>query len=196
MKKTYFLNPNMTFTTLKINPSLIKPALSSLPSQAEERATREIVDAIAPAPPLSPKTLVIDTVAPPAAKALPPRQPLPTPVLFPDTSTLKLGLDVHLEFIMAVLQRDHASPQAPRKFTPDQLVHQVQKWVAEGLVVYAVEESCGFGFVLHRRLVEAGAQSFLITPISLNGQRKTDDRQAGCPRLMRAALALGRWQQG
>ena len=109
------------------------------------------------------------------------------PVLYPDKPSLKLGLDVHLEFIMAVVQRDHASPQAPRKLTPEQLVLQVQKWVAEGLVVYAVEESCGFGFVLHRQLVAAGAQSFLITPIALNGKRKTDklDARALCVRLSR-----------
>ena len=88
---------------------------------------------------------------------------------------------------MAVAQREHAAPQAPRKFTPDQLILQVQKWVAEGLVVYAVAESCGFGFVLQRRLVEAGAQSFLITPIALNGKRKTDklDARALCVRLSR-----------
>jgi hypothetical protein len=30
---------------------------------------------------------------------------------------LKLGLDVHLEFIMAVAQKDHANPYAPRKFS-------------------------------------------------------------------------------
>jgi hypothetical protein len=46
--------------------------------------------------------------------------------------------------------------------------------VAEGLIVYVVQESCGFGFVLHRQLVAAGAQSFLITPLALNGKRKTD----------------------
>src|SRR5437867_7999680 len=93
----------------------------------------------------------------------------------------------HLQFIMAVVQRDHAAPQAPRKFTPDQLILQVQKWIAEGWVVYAVAESCGFGFVLHRQLVEAGAQSFLITPIALNGKRKTDklDASALCVRLSR-----------
>ena len=63
----------------------------------------------------------------------------------------------------------------------------MQKWVAEGLVVSAVQESCGFGFVLHRRLVEAGAQSFLITPMALNGKRKTDklDARALCVRLSR-----------
>src|ERR1022692_2780237 len=118
---------------------------------------------------------------------MPPAQPLPTPVLHPDQPTLKLGLDVHLDFLMAVAQRGHLSPQAPRKFTPDQLVEQVGKWVAEGLAVYCVQESCGFGFVLHRRLVAAGAQSFLITPIELNGKRKTDklDARALCQRLAR-----------
>jgi transposase len=54
-----------------------------------------------------------------------------------------------------------------------------------------VEESCGFGFVLHRELVAAGGQSFLITPIALNGQRKTDklDARALC-------LRLSRWLDG
>jgi transposase len=155
------------------------------PGSAEERAIRQSVDIIAPAAPASPIGVAIATT--PVSKTLPPRQPLPTPELHPDKPSLKLGLDVHLEFIMAVAQRDHASPQAPRKFTPDQLVLQVQKWVAEGWVVYAVAESCGFGFVLHRRLVEAGAQSFLITPIALNGKRKTDklDARALCVRLSR-----------
>jgi transposase len=104
---------------------------------------------------------------------------------------LKLGLDVHLQFIMAVAQKDHAHPHAPRKFTRDQLVVQVRQWVAEGFQVFCVQESCGFGFVLHRELVAAGAQSFLITPIALNGQRKTDklDARALC-------LRLSRWLDG
>jgi transposase len=116
-----------------------------------------------------------------------PPQPLPTPVVDPAKLRLCLGLDVHLEFIMAVAQRDHTSPQAPRKFTRGELVAQVAKWSAEGLQVFCVQESCGFGFVLHRELVAAGAQSFLITPVSLNGQRKTDklDARALCQRLVR-----------
>ena len=186
--KTYLLKPNMTFTSVKINPELIKTTLDSLPSKAQERATGEIVNAIAPPPPASPKAQIIDPGAPPpAAKPLPAHQPLPRPMLYPNKPTLKLGLDVHLEFIMAVVQRDHAAPLAPRKFTLDQLILQVRKWVAEGSVVYAVEESCGFGFVLHHQLVAAGAQSFLITPIALNGQRKTDklDARALCVRLSR-----------
>jgi transposase len=122
---------------------------------------------------------------------LPPRQPLPTAVIDPAKPMLKLGLDVHLEFIMAVAQKDHTNPQAPRKFTREQLVTQVQKWVAEGFQVFCVQESCGFGFVLHRELLAAGAQSFLITPIALNGKRKTDklDARALC-------LRLSRWLDG
>ena len=123
---------------------------------------------------------------PATIKIVPPRQPLPTA-----KPMLKLGLDVHLEFIMAVAQKDHANPHAPRKFTRARLVAQVQKWVAEGFQVFCVQESCGFGFVLHRELVAAGAQSFLITPIALNGKRKTDklDARALC-------LRLSRWLDG
>ena len=128
---------------------------------------------------------------PAIAKIVPPRQPLPTAVIDPAKPTLKLGLDVHLESIMAVVQKDHGNPQAPRKFTRLQLVAQVKQWVAEGVQVFCVEESCGFGFVLHRELVAAGGQSFLITPIALNGQRKTDklDARALC-------LRLSRWLDG
>ena len=128
---------------------------------------------------------------PAMAKMVPPRQPLPTAVIDPARPLLKLGLDVHLEFIMAVAQKDHAQPHAPRKFTREQLVAQVKQWVAGGCQVCCVQESCGFGFVLHRELLAAGAQSFLITPIALNGKRKTDklDARALC-------LRLSRWLDG
>jgi transposase len=176
----------MTFITLTTTASPDKPGLHPHPNTPQERNARQLIESIAPLPPVSPPTLAM-VAAMSAGKTLPPRQPLPTPVLYPGKSSIKLGLDVHLDFIMAVVQRDHAAPQAPRKFSADQLLLQVQKWVAEGLTVYAVEESCGFGFVLHRRLVAAGAQSFLITPIALNGKRKTDklDARALCVRLSR-----------
>ena len=124
---------------------------------------------------------------PAVARTLPPRQPLPTAVLAPAKPLLKLGLDVHLEFLMAVAQKGHAALQAPRKFTREQLVAFVRQSVAAGAQVFCVQESCGFGFVLHRELVAAGAQSFLITPIALNGKRKTDklDARALCQRLSR-----------
>ena len=128
---------------------------------------------------------------PAMVRCVPPRQPLPRPVLDPTKPTLQLGLDVHLEFIMVVSQQGHTSLKAPRRFTRAALVAHVQQWVAEGVQVFCVQESCGFGFTLHRELVAAGAQSFLITPIALNGQRKTDklDARALC-------LRLARWLEG
>ena len=144
-------------------------------------------------PIMTPPTVTLTPASdkPAMVKIIPPRQPLPTAVIDPGKPMLKLGLDVHLQFIMAVAQKDHAHPHAPRKFTREQLVAQVKKWAAEGFQIFCVQESCGFGFVLHRELVAAGAQSFLITPIALNGRRKTDklDARALC-------LRLSRWLDG
>jgi transposase len=146
---------------------------------------------------LKPST-TLPTLNPPAApdkpavqRPTPPAQPLPCPVIDPAKPMLKLGLDVHLDFIMAVAQKDHSNPQPPRKFTRQQLVEQVRHWTAQGFQVFGVQESCGFGFTLHRELITAGAQSFLITPIALNGKRKTDklDARALC-------LRLSRWLDG
>ncbi len=146
MKKTYILKPTMTFNSLTSVPASHKPG---------QRTVNEIVNAILPAK--------APAVAANKPRFVPP-QPLPCASLVPDRPALKLGLDVHLEFVMVVAQRGHLAPQAPRKFTPEQLVEQVKRWTAEGLAVYCVQESCGFGFVLHRDLVRAGAQSLLITP--------------------------------
>ncbi len=183
MKKTYVLKPTMTLATLTPTKAGHKPAAPTDPALAA------LVHRIAPAPTAKPLPLALPPALPP--RPLPPRQPLPTATFDPNKPALKLGLDVHLEFIMAVAQKDHASAQAPRKFSRAQLVEQVRKWGAEGLQVFCVQESCGFGFVLHRELVAARAQSFLITPIALNGKRKTDklDARALC-------LRLARWLDG
>lgn len=133
----------------------------------------------------------VTTTSNPRKRVVPPAQPLPSAVLYPGRPVIKIGLDVHLEFTMAVVQCDHASPRAPRKFTVDELVEQVRRWAAEGIAVYCVQESCGFGFTLHRKLEAAGAQSFLITPVALNGNRKTDKLDA---RVL--CLRLSRWLDG
>jgi transposase len=168
MKKTYILNPNMTFETLTTSPKQGK-AVGLTRAQAMQATAQRIAPSALPKP------------------ILPPRQPLPQPLIDSTKPRLQLGLDVHLESITAVSQRGNTSAQAPRQFTPDQLFEQVRKWVAQGLQVFCVQESCGFGFVLHRRLVSIGAQSFLITPLALNGKRKTDklDARVLCLRLSR-----------
>lgn len=166
--KTYILKPTMTFKTVADASATLKP-------RDKESAT--ITETIAPVP--KPKSAL--------AASLPPVQPLPKAVIDSTKPMIKLGLDVHLLFIMVAIQRGHTAPQAPRKFTNFGLAAQIKLWVAEGFQVFCVQESCGFGFTLHRQLVEAGAQSFLITPIDLNGKRKTDklDARALCQRLTR-----------
>jgi hypothetical protein len=49
---------------------------------------------------------------------LPPRQPLPTASTDRSKPMLKLGLDVHLEFIVAVVQRGHLSPHIQHPVKP------------------------------------------------------------------------------
>jgi transposase len=169
MQKTYILNPNTTFKTLATSRAQRNDAATASPESALQTVAKRNARAAS------------------SKRVLPPHQPLPQPVIDPTKPRLQLGLDVHLEFIMAVSQRGNTSAHAPRKFTPEQLVEQIRQWVAQGLQVFCVQESCGFGFVLHRQLVAAGAQSFLITPIALNGKRKTDklDARALCLRLSR-----------
>lgn len=190
--KTYILKPSMTFTTVTRTSvdgkSLFQPA---------DRATDELVDRLLSGSlKVSPGAAPVPVVSTPrlAAKlpaSLPPRQALPTPVVDPNKPILKLGLDVHLEFTMAVVQRDHANPKAPCRFSRQALVQYVRQCVAEGFQVFCVQESCGFGFTLHRELVDAGAQSFLITPIALNGRRKNDKLDA-----RQLCLRLSRWLDG
>jgi len=125
-------------------------------------------------PIMTPATLNLPSTLdkPAVVRSVPARQPLPTATIDPTKTLLKLGMDVHLDFSMVVRQTGHGALTTPRKFTRTELVAQVSKWSAEGYQVFCVQESCGFGFTLHRELVAAGAQSFMITPIALNGVRK------------------------
>jgi transposase len=103
---------------------------------------------------------------------------------------IKLGLDVHIASIVAVVQEGALPPKPARRLSRDQLLALVGQQVERGAAVHCVQESCGFGFVLHRELIAAGAQSMLITPIRLDEARrgrKTDrqDARALCLRLSR-----------
>src|ERR1051326_2469139 len=53
------------------------------------------------------RTTIATNVRADKSATLPPRQPLPRPVIDPNRQMIKLGLDVHLAFIMAVIQRGH-----------------------------------------------------------------------------------------
>ena len=155
--KTYLLKPIMTLDNLNIPAGPLKPGVVS--NSPQDRAAQRLVDRIAP----EPLAAAIDLTERAVLKTLPARQPLPVPVLYPDKPSLKLGLDVHLEFIMAVVQRDHAAPQAPRKFTLEQLLLQVQKWVAEGVkAAQKMKAKLAGGTAMKKKTVIALARQLAI----------------------------------
>ena len=110
---------------------------------------------------------------------------------------LRLGLDVHIASIVVVAQEGALPPMPARRMTRAQLLQFVGAKVADGVRVTCVQESCGFGFVLHRELETHGAKSDVITPVRLadSGRaRKTDqlDARTALARLAQAATAAER----
>ena len=84
--KTYHLNPTMTLNTLSTPSTWDKPGLRPHLNTPQHRAARVIADDLVPIPPASPDAIA--HTAPIPARSLPPRQPLPTPVLYPDKPSL------------------------------------------------------------------------------------------------------------
>jgi len=101
----------------------------------------------------------------------------------------KLGLDVDLRHVVVGMQCSRSTIGPAWKFRREQLVEWVKQKRAQGEVVHAVYESCGFGYTLHEQLIEAGAHCIVTTPMRLNleRRRKNDrmDARELCVRLSR-----------
>jgi hypothetical protein len=101
----------------------------------------------------------------------------------------KLGLDVELRNVAVAIQCERGGIGLAQKLSLQQLIGWVKQKVGQGHAVYTVYECCGFGYTLHEQLVDAGATSFLTTPmrLSLERQRKNDrmDARELCVRLSR-----------
>jgi transposase len=101
----------------------------------------------------------------------------------------KLGLDVDLRQVVVGMQCSRGTIGPARKFSREQLIAWVKQKIAQGEVVHAVYESCGFGYSLHEELIGAGAHCIVTTPMRLNlERRRKNDRLDGrelCVRLSR-----------
>jgi transposase len=101
----------------------------------------------------------------------------------------KLGLDVELRNVAVAIQCERGPIGLAQKLSLQQLIALVKQKVGQGHAVYTVYECCGFGYTLHEQLVEAGATSFITTPmrLSLERRRKNDrmDARELCVRLSR-----------
>jgi transposase len=116
---------------------------------------------------------------------------------------IKLGIDVHQEFYVVVMQQGGSNPKPPQRFHKEVFLHWASKLRAQGREVHAVYEACGFGFGLQRKLTALGIHCYVVCPQKLDEQNKrvkTDglDARALCLKLdrflqgNRAALALVR----
>jgi transposase len=107
---------------------------------------------------------------------------------------IKLGIDVHQEFYVVVMQQGGANPKPPQRFCKQAFLCWASKLRAQGREVHAVYEACGFGFTLQRQLSALGIHCYVVCPQKLderNKRVKTDnlDAKALC-------LKLDRFVQG
>src|SRR5437870_11922906 len=116
---------------------------------------------------------------------------------------IKLGIDVHQDFYVVVMQEGGTNPKPPQRFQKEAFLHWAAKLKSQGTEVHAVYEACGFGFSLQRQLSALGVHCHVICPQKLDEQNrrvKTDglDAKALCLELdrfvegNRSALALVR----
>ncbi len=107
------------------------------------------------------------------------------------TSAIKLGIDVHQEFYVVVMQEGGTNPKPPQRFRKEAFLHWVAKLKAKrDTQIHAVYEACGFGFGLQRALQALGIGCYVVCPQKLDEQNKrvkTDglDAKALCLRLDR-----------
>src|SRR5206468_1732606 len=111
-----------------------------------------------------------------------------------DKADIKLGIDVHQDFYVVVMQEDGGNPKPPQRFHKEAFVHWAAKLKSRATEVYAVYEACGFGFSLQRQLSALGITCHVVCPQKLderNKRVKTDglDAKALC-------LKLDRFVQG
>jgi transposase len=106
------------------------------------------------------------------------------------TGAIKLGIDVHQDFYVVVMQEGGSNPKPPQRFPKQLFVQWAAKLKSQRGEVYAVYEACGFGFGLQRSLTALGIDCHVVCPQKLderNKRVKTDglDAKALCLRLDR-----------
>lgn len=89
-----------------------------------------------------------------------------------------LGLDLELAAPAGAVIIGGGTPLYLGKHPRAVWVSLVQWLVAQGCVVHAAQEACGFGWEFDRRLGAAGACSKVVAPQEMCGKRKTDQRDA------------------
>src|SRR6266516_6851418 len=74
----------------------------------------------------------------------------------PSKTVIKLGIDVHQDFYVVVMQVGGSNPKPPQRFQKEAFLYWAAKLAGSGAQVHAVYEACGFGFGLQRNLTALG----------------------------------------
>jgi transposase len=109
-------------------------------------------------------------------------------------ATIKLGIDVHQEFYVVVVQEGGLSPKPAQRFTKASFLSWAAKLAGQRKEVHAVYEACGFGFGLQRALSALGLKCHVVCPQKLDERQqrvKTDGRDAKA-----LCLKLDRYVEG
>ena len=111
-------------------------------------------------------------------------------------SAIKLGIDLHQEKAVVVVQEGGNQPRPPQRFTRGAFLVWAAKLPRRHLEseIHAVYEACGFGFGLQRQLAALGINCVVIAPQKLDERQKrvkTDGRDART-----LCLKLSRYVEG
>ena len=82
---------------------------------------------------------------------------------------IKLGIDVHQDFYVVVMQGGGGNPKPAQRFQKQAFLHWAAKLKEKsGAEVHAVYEACGFGFGLQRQLSALSIHCYVVCPQKLD----------------------------
>jgi transposase len=88
----------------------------------------------------------------------------------------KVGIDEHARDVVVCLKLDSSQPMRAIKLTKDGLLTLLKQLKESGMSVHSCYEAGPCGYVLHRRLAEAGINNIVIAPQKLGaGKRQKTD---------------------
>src|SRR5438876_1852841 len=88
------------------------------------------------------------------------------------TGAIKLGIDVHQDFYVVVMQEGGSNPKPPQRFRKEAFLHWATKLKSRATEVHAVYEACGFGFSLQRQLSALSIHCYVVCPQKLDERNK------------------------
>ena len=113
---------------------------------------------------------------------------------------IKLGIDVHQDFYMVVMQEGGSNPKPPQRFQKEAFLYWAAKLAGSGAQVHAVYEACGFGFGLQRNLTALGIDCYVVCPQKLDEpkflfQKDRIDQIAAATAVASTDRSTSRWKQ-